>query len=146
MPRPAEQDLQLIVKANASGIEHLVSQVRAKLLSWPVPPPIAHEILIITDELASNIVRHAWHDGMKNSFTYALSLRSSRAGSEISVLLRDNGVAFDPTQHRLTVLDKVIDERKPGGNGLALVQGLADELQYCRLKSENNVRVTQSLL
>jgi anti-sigma regulatory factor (Ser/Thr protein kinase) len=70
--------------------------VRAKLLSWQVPAPVVNEILIITDELASNVVRHAWHDGVEHSFTYALSLQSSRTGSEISVLLRDNGVAFDP--------------------------------------------------
>ncbi len=100
MPRQAQQDLQLTVKADAFGIEHLMSQVRAKLLSWPVPAPIVHEVLIITDELASNIVRHAWHDGMEHSFTYALSLQSSRTRSEISILLRDNGVAFDPAQHR----------------------------------------------
>ncbi len=43
-------------------------------------------------------------------------------------------------------MDKAIDERMPGGNGLALVQGLADELQYCRLNGENHVRVIKSFL
>jgi serine/threonine-protein kinase RsbW len=146
MPRQAEPDLQLTVNADASGSEHLMAQVRVKLLSWPVPAHIAHEILIITDELASNIVRHAWRDGMQHFFTFALSLRTSRTGSEISALLRDNGVAFDPTKHTPTELDKAIDERMPGGNALALVQGLADEMQYSRLNGENHVRVTKSFL
>ena len=146
MPRRAGQHLQLTVKANASGIEHLMSQVRAKLLSWAIPPAIAHEILIISDELASNIVRHAWHDGMEHSFTCALSLQSSGTGSDISVLLRDNGVAFDPTQYTPTEVVKSIDERAVGGNGLALVQELADELHYCRSNGENHVRITKSFL
>ena len=81
---------------------------------------------------------------MEHSFTYALSLQPSRTGSEISFLLRDNGVAFDPTQHTPTEADKAINERTPGGNGLALVQGLADELQYCRSNDENHVRITKS--
>ena len=144
MPTQAEQHLQLTVKADAAGIGNLMSQVRAKLLSWAVPAAVAHEILIITDELASNIVRHAWHDGTEHFFTYALSLQPFRTGSEISVRLRDNGVVFDPTQHTPTELDKAIDERTLGGNGLALVQGLADNLQYCRSSGENHVRVTRS--
>jgi anti-sigma regulatory factor (Ser/Thr protein kinase) len=43
-------------------------------------------------------------------------------------------------------LDKAIGERMPGGNGLALVQGLVDELQYCRLNGENHVRAARSFL
>jgi anti-sigma regulatory factor (Ser/Thr protein kinase) len=146
MPRQARQDLQLTVNADASGIEHLMSQARAKLLSWPVPAAIVHEILIITDELASNIVRHAWHDGMQHLFTYGLSLQPFRTGSEISVLLRDNGAPFDPTQHTPTELDKAMDQRMPGGNGLALVQSLADEMQYSGLNGENHVRAAKSFL
>lgn len=73
-----------------------------------------------------------------------LSLQPSRTGSEISFLLRDNGVAFDPTRHTPTEADKALNERTPGGNGLALVQGLADELHYCQSNGENLVRVTRS--
>jgi anti-sigma regulatory factor (Ser/Thr protein kinase) len=72
MPSQAKQNLQLTVKTDASGIEHLMSQVRASLLSWEVPAAISNEILIITDGLASNIVRHAWHDGMEHFFTYVV--------------------------------------------------------------------------
>jgi anti-sigma regulatory factor (Ser/Thr protein kinase) len=143
--RRGGQELVLTVKADAEGVGELMSRVRATLQSWSIPDEAAHEVLIITDELATNIARHAWHDGGEHSFAYTLRLATPSSGPELNILLQDDGDAFDLTQHIPTGLDQEIDDRRLGGIGLALVREFAKQIQYSRENGENRVCIVKSL-
>lgn len=129
--------LPIIVQADQAGIAAMMDQVRAALRQWSIPSAAAHDMLVIIDELATNIVSHAWSDGAAHSFRLELLPRAD----QISIVLHDDGIAFDPTQYQPTGTDLDIDERPVGGLGLALVHQLAHGIQYSRVDGENRVRI-----
>ena len=56
---------------------------------------------------------------------------SITVGDTVTVALVDNGgVEFDVTEKRTVDVDAPLEERKPGGLGVHLVQNLVDTLQY----------------
>ena len=56
---------------------------------------------------------------------------SISVGDTVTVSLVDNGGAeFDVTEKRSVDVDAPLEERKPGGLGVHLVQNLVDTLQY----------------
>ena len=137
--------LRLIVPADAAGLTDLLSAVRATLATWAVPDAATHDILVMADELATNIIRHAWNSEPGHRFSFALTLEQVGRRPQLVMHFCDDGTAFDPTRFRPVGLDAELDQRGPGGVGLALVQGLAQEFTYRRKNGENRIRVCRVL-
>lgn len=104
-----------------------------------------HDILVMADELATNIVRYAWNGQPGHHFSFALKLEQTEGGLELVMHLSDDGAPFDPTRFRATGLDGDLDKRQPGGVGLAVVQALARRFAYKRENGENRIRVSRAL-
>jgi serine/threonine-protein kinase RsbW len=145
MRRRRKGRIGLTVSADAAGLANLLGEVRAILDAWAVPDTATHDVLVMADELATNIIRHAWNGQPGHQFSFALALEQAGGGLELVMHLSDDGAAFDPTRFRATGLDGDVDEREPGGVGLALVQALAGEFSYRRENGENRIRVSRAL-
>lgn len=74
-----------------------------------LPEASAMSLAIITHELVSNAVRHAFADGARGSIAIAYS----RAADGVSLVVRDSGVGADSLAY---------------GEGLSLVTGLVDHM------------------
>jgi anti-sigma regulatory factor (Ser/Thr protein kinase) len=95
-------------------------------------------LAVALEETASNIVDHALQRDSKQTFTVSLE----HSGSAMSIELRDQGPAFDPTQ----ATPKEETGSDPlGGWGIQLVRRFADEIQYRREAGANVLRLTKRL-
>lgn len=144
MRRQSKARITLTVPADAAGLAYLLREVRAALEAWAIPDTAAHEVLVMAEELTTNIVRHAWNGEPGHQFHFSLALEETDGDAELVMRIRDDGAAFDPTRHRPTGLDGTIDERHPGGVGLALVQAFAREFRYIRTDGENRTLVSRA--
>ncbi len=63
------------------------------------------------------------------------------SAKEIIVTIKDNGIAFDPTQHSLPPLAPSLEEAEIGGQGLRLIRHYFDEIYYYRCDNHNNLRL-----
>ncbi len=120
------------------------------LESWcgasDVPVATCHALLLVLDELFSNVVIH----GFGHSARGHVWVQAQRHPDEVEVSITDDAPPFDPLRYALPDVNLPIEERRVGGLGLMLVRRTADRLEYRRLASgeaagRNEVRFTKRL-
>lgn len=94
---------------------------------------IRARLAIIVEELVANIVDHSG-----SPLDQPITLELARSDHEISMVLSDNGIAFDPSQ-ALALLD--LPPERGGGAGLALVQDWAKTMAYERSDGRNILKL-----
>ena len=88
-------------------------------------------LAICTEEIAGNVVRHAFTPGKSQYLDIVLLCRSDK----LIIRMRDNGALFDP----VTFLRMHPDS---GHLGILLAAGLADDMTYRRSVGLNNLTIT----
>lgn len=106
-----------------------------------VPPKAIQALMLAVEEMASNVVNHAYGRDARQTFRLTLQ----HHGDRIIVELRDHGPAFDPLQAAAPDLETDPDERESGGLGIHLVRHYIEDLHYARVGGENVLRMTKLL-
>ena len=57
----------------------------------------------------------------------------------LTLVIKDHGAPFDPTQHADVDVDAALDERQIGGLGIHLVKAIMDTVNYERTADGYNV-------
>ena len=99
-------------------------------------------LLIILDELFSNIVTHGYDVGTTDGeVEVTLAVRDNR----LLIEFVDDGRAFDPLGSTPPDLDLPAAERPIGGLGIAIVRALADAASYARQGGRNRLSLARDL-
>jgi serine/threonine-protein kinase RsbW len=126
----------------AASYLHLLSECIAELVDGtselPETEQTTYSIQLATQEISSNIVRHAYQGSDGRIVAQLLVERSPR---RIVIELRDSGVAFNPGE----VDEPDLAEVRVHGYGLFLARALLDELRYEALPGENRWRLVKHL-
>lgn len=105
-----------------------------------LPADDLSRLLVILDELFSNIVRYGYESPHPaGTVAVTLSLNGDTLGIEIS----DDGRPFDPLASQPPNLDAPTDERPVGGLGIHMVRKLVDEARYVREGNRNRLMLTR---
>ena len=133
------------VSRSFSRGNHLVSRaqdwLQQNLETRYIAPEVQMELALVAEEIITNIDKYA---DLHATATIELELQSS-AGS-ISLLVKDNGVAFNPLQDsQRSPLGADIDSAEIGGLGVHLITQLTDQQDYHREDGCNVLRVTRYL-
>jgi anti-sigma regulatory factor (Ser/Thr protein kinase) len=98
------------------------------------PPKALMQFQVALDEILSNVVRYAWPDGGSHTFCVRIEDR----GSDLAVVVTDDGLAFDP---RAQPPPGPAGGRRPrpGGVGIQMVRQLVDGFDYARIGNLNCV-------
>jgi anti-sigma regulatory factor (Ser/Thr protein kinase) len=94
-----------------------------------------YNIQLATDEAASNIIEHAYH----NLSGKILELTCGMRDDVITIKLTDYGESFDPSEVPLPDLKADLSDRKIGGLGIFLMRKLMDEISYQPGPNHSNV-------
>lgn len=94
-----------------------------------------YNIQLATDEAASNIIEHAYH----NLPSGVIELSCGLKGDVITVILTDRGESFDPSEVPVPDLKADLSDRKIGGLGIYLMRKLMDEIHYQPGPDKTNV-------
>ena len=101
---------------------------------------------VAIEEMIVNIVNYSqatWVElGVKRVQTASLT---DRFADRLQITLRDNGIAFDPTQLAEVDTEKVTAERQIGGLGIALLRKIADDVHYERRDGINELTIFKNL-
>ena len=114
------------IVAGPSELETLRSFLHAVALELGVAAAPALDLVVATNELATNIVAHGYQG---RHGPIELSVRA--AGGAVEVRLRDRAPPFDPTAITPPPVDLPPHLRPAGGMGLQLARHFSDELRYC---------------
>jgi serine/threonine-protein kinase RsbW len=113
------------VSGSSGGVRRATEAFEHFSDTHAVPTQARWRFLVALDEVLSNIVRHGF-DGLRGTIdvTFALDER------ELTVRVEDTAARFNPLLAPAPDRAVSLEERSPGGLGIALVQALMDGVHY----------------
>jgi serine/threonine-protein kinase RsbW len=123
----------LSVPGTLAGVLQAVQAFEQFGRSHALSAGAAWRFALALDEILSNIVRHglAGRQG-------AIDLMFSIAGDEIAVEIIDAADSFNPLLAPPPDTSSPLEDRRPGGLGIALVRRLMDDTRYERRDDRNH--------
>ncbi|EKE78059.1 ATP-binding protein [Oceanibaculum indicum] len=128
--------LEISIANDRNAIPEIVGAVTALIEENGLAPDIAYAIELAIDELVTNAISYGYPDGAAGTVTVEVAIESDR----IVLVVRDDGIAFDPlAQAPEPTLEGNVEDRPVGGLGLHLVEAMMDEVAYERRNGENRL-------
>ena len=88
---------------------------------------------LVMEEMVSNVIFYAYPEGK----TAEIELVAESDGKELTFVLSDQGVAFDPTKKEDADPNVNPMDRDIGGMGIYIVKNIMNQLTYQRLEGKN---------
>ena len=126
----------LSVFPDRESIARVSEFLKTQLEQWNVPSKTAGKLMVALDEIYSNIVFYSGADHAE--------IRCSEHNGVITLVLRDNGVPYNPLDAEEPDTAACAESRKTGGLGIFLVRKLMDSVDYLYKDCCNIVTLTLS--
>jgi anti-sigma regulatory factor (Ser/Thr protein kinase) len=98
-----------------------------------------HDIVLILDEVVTNVINYAYKEGEEHSF----SLEIKEENGRVDINMADRGIPFNPLGKDDPDTESSLEEREIGGLGIFIVKQLSESVEYSRTDEQNllNIRV-----
>ena len=107
---------------------------------WKIPPKPVFDITLTVEELISNVINYGYEDtGNLIMLTFSLN------DDVLSILIEDEGKAFNPLDMPAPDINAPVEDRKIGGLGIHLAKTLMDSFAYERKGDRNSVTITRRI-
>lgn len=90
---------------------------------------------LVLEEAVTNVFNYAFDKTEEHQFSLELNLSES----DISIILQDNGIAFNPLQQQEPLQANSIEDAKIGGMGIHLIKSYTKLVDYFRKEGTNNL-------
>ena len=127
--------------ADLSNLESMMGYLRSEALWHGMDEKALLKMELASEEALVNIISYAYPKKKG-----PLSINCTSKGQRLEIILRDQGVPFNPIDAEINPqLDKSVLDRRIGGLGIFLIRKAIDEAYYQRIENENVLRLTFSL-
>jgi anti-sigma regulatory factor (Ser/Thr protein kinase) len=124
----------LIVTGTLDALERIRAYVDGVAARAGLNRRAVQRLVGAVDEIASNIVLHGYAKAGRAGMVQVWAEIDEQA---LTVVVEDNGVAYNPDLRITPDLDMSLEDREPGGLGLFLAGQKVDELRYERMGERN---------
>lgn len=131
-----ETDHVLRFPATTAGFGDALKRLRALLDARQLHPRHRHDLELVFDEVATNIVNHGQPSGEVEAVI--------RFADETTLRFEDDGIAFDPRAQPAPPAATRRADLRIGGLGLVIVRDLCSRFDYVRTPEHRN-RLTLSI-
>ncbi len=126
-------------RAIQSELSPLLAQIAAHANQLALPSHLAHKLALVLEELFLNSVHHGRRDGVEGK----IYLSVHTTAEVVQIIYEDDGAAYDPfLSVDRAVLQEDSDNRRIGGLGILLVEGLATSAHYARHAERNRIELS----
>ena len=102
----------------------------------------AKTLNLALEEWVANVIGYAYPKGMRGHVEVTADVKED----VLTLVIKDHGTAFDPTQHAEVDIDAELDERAIGGLGIHLIRTIMDTVEYQRtVDGYNRLVLTKQL-
>jgi anti-sigma regulatory factor (Ser/Thr protein kinase) len=129
----------LILDSDIAELERLEKFLGEFCAIENVPEEISYQLQVALEELVINAIKHGGCEPGKG----AIRLAINKAGDEVSAVLSDSGVGFNPLDMPPPDLTKSLLDRPVGGLGIHLVRHLIPSIRYERRENRNYLYLTK---
>ena len=131
--RDVRKRWELSIGNDMNEVVALSEKILSRAKEEGLPLTIFHKIALSVEEMAGNIVKHAFQPGEKKWFDLLILEKDT----QYVIRMRDNGQMFDPLKY----LHALPEDEKSGKYGIELVTRLASDVSYSRSVGLNNLIV-----
>ena len=117
----------------------VVTRVEAFGEEHDLPRSIVNDLNVVLDEALNNVISYAYADTANHPIAVELSFD----GTQVTVVVTDDGVPFDPLQSTPSTLDPDVKARRVGGLGIHFMRSLMDQCRYSRTNGRNILTLTK---
>lgn len=107
---------------------------------WKIAKTETRQILVIIEEIFSNIIRFAFTDKIEHVVDIHLTLVDSR----IEITIIDDGIAFNPLEYQIPQ-DHDPTNSETGGMGLTLIKTFSNSINYQRIYGKNYLKIQKKI-
>jgi len=133
-------DLTFQYKAQIQEIPRIRKDLEFLNKEWKLPRSEISQILVIIEELFSNITRYAFEDKEE----HLIDVRLTNCENQIEIEMIDDGIPFNPLDYQLqTPADPTSAET--GGMGLTLIKAFSSSLTYERSSGKNHLKIIKRI-
>ena len=134
---------RLDVEADLSGLPVVIRFVEDRLCGLRISEKEHSQILIVVEELFVNIASYAY-----GADTGMVSIVSEASKDENSITLTfiDEGIAFNPLEHKDPDITLKGEDRQQGGLGIFYVKKKVDSMTYTYEDGKNRLQIKKTFV
>jgi len=115
------------IRNHSAALQSLKLELEATLFVQEPDPAIRSIVLLVADELVSNLLKYGFSKGSDQYSRLNITLDDDW----LEIELKDNGQCFNPLIHaKPKTLSSQLSDRQEGGLGVYLVLKIMDETRY----------------
>ncbi len=131
----------LKVRNDIQEIDRICNDIKEFCFSNDINEKKCFDILMIVDELATNVIKYAFHDDQEHVFDILLEKNSQT----VHIQLVDDGIPFDPLKKSDPDTMSSLEDRNIGGLGIFFAKQLSKLITYARIENKNQLDILVSL-
>jgi serine/threonine-protein kinase RsbW len=135
------QSADFYIENQIKKLPGLVDQIEELAAKWELNHTVIMNIHLALEEALSNIIYYGFRDEAKHRIEVSLTLSET----DITIVITDDGIPFDPTSVQLPDLSDPVEERHIGGLGIFLISQVMDSIHYSRNNNLNTLTLRKSL-
>ncbi len=136
---------ELIVNAKIENLPVVTEFIEGFIESHDGNMKSMMQISVATDEIFSNIAMYAYKDSDSDSPKDVFIQISVDADGIITLIFKDNGIAFNPLETKDPDITLSADERSIGGLGIFITKKTMDSVSYERVGDSNILTITKQI-
>jgi anti-sigma regulatory factor (Ser/Thr protein kinase) len=122
----ADSVAELSISADAGEVRRASAWLETTGLQHRVPAEQIHRLELCLNEVLANIIMH----GGPAARSSLVRLYFHAVPNQAEVTVTDSGAAFDPLAYRQEPGPQTLTDAEPGGLGLVMMHGFADDISY----------------
>ena len=133
---------RIIMKNEMTEVARLRSFFFSVCREYHIDDETAKTLYLALEEWVANVIGYAYPKGIRGHVEVTADVKDD----VMTLVIKDHGTAFDPTQHAEVDIEAGLDERAIGGLGIHLVRTIMDSVEYQRTADGYNRLTMKSKL
>jgi serine/threonine-protein kinase RsbW len=130
-----------VIENKIDELSSLAGKIEDLAKEWELSEDLTMKINLVIEEAVSNIIFYAFKDKGKHKIRISVSLDANN----LEIVLKDEGVPFNPLLQQKPDIDLPAEERPVGGLGIFLMAQVMDDMHYTRDKNQNVLMLKKSI-
>jgi serine/threonine-protein kinase RsbW len=130
-----------VIENQVSELSQLAEEIEKLVTEWQLSQALAMNINLVIEEAVTNIIFYAFTNGEKHKIKITVSV----INNNLTIIISDNGIPFDPLSHQKPDIISNAEERAVGGLGIFLISQIMDEMHYIRKRNQNILTLNKSI-
>ena len=131
----------LTLKNDVREVSRFSAFMKSVLEKLNIEKPLAQKLRLAVEEAVVNVIDYAYPAEQ----TGDIEVNIMSDGKSLKTVVKDSGVAFDPTKKEKADTSLSVEDRQIGGLGILLVRELMDSINYERMEGKNVLTLVKNI-